>query len=194
MNEGFSEAGERRRIARWVADEVLPHEAKVRGWLRRARVSAEDIDEIIQEAYSRLSMLERVDHIDSGYSYFFSITRNLLTRRLKRQRIVPFEAIAEIDAFVDDRPSPERQVAGKIAYAKILDMIELLPERCRQVMRLRKIEGWTQRAIAEHLGVTEKAIEKHVWTGVRMIRDAWSRGEQDAENRLDYSERRGGEQ
>jgi RNA polymerase sigma-70 factor (ECF subfamily) len=117
-----------------------------------------------------------------------------LTRRLKRQRIVPFEAIAEIDAFVDDKPSPERQVAGKIAYARILDMIELLPERCRQVMRLRKIEGWTQRAIAEHLGVTEKAIEKQIWTGVRMIREAWSRGEQDAENRLDYSERRGGEQ
>jgi RNA polymerase sigma-70 factor (ECF subfamily) len=99
-----------------------------------------------------------------------------LTRRLKRQRIVPFEAIAEIDAFVDDKPSPERQVAGKIAYARILDMIELLPERCRQVMRLRKIEGWTQRAIAEHLGVTEKAIEKQIWTGVRMIREAWSRG------------------
>ena len=100
--------GHRAALATWVAREVLPHEHRVRQWLNRARISGEDADDIIQEAYCRLAMLEDVDHIDNGHAYFFSIVRNLLVRRQKRLRIVPLETIAEVDAWQDDRPSPEQ--------------------------------------------------------------------------------------
>jgi RNA polymerase sigma-70 factor (ECF subfamily) len=185
-------ADQRRRIALWVAREVLPHEPRVRDWLRRSRISPEDIDELIQEAYCRLAMLDSVDHIDSPQAYFFSITRNLLVRRLKRQRVVPLETLAEIDAYEDDRPSPERLAGGKMAYGKVLSLIAGLPDRCRKIVHLRKIDGWSQKQIAEHLGTTEKAVEKQIWLGVRLIREAWSQAEQDAADRLDYPEQRGG--
>lgn len=184
--------GHRAALATWVAREVLPHEHRVRQWLNRARISGEDADEIIQEAYCRLAMLADVDHIDNGHAYFFSIVRNLLVRRLKRQRIVPLETIAEVDAWQDDRPSPEQTAAGRMAYAKTLDLIARLPERCRRIVQLRKIEGWSQRRIAEHLGTTEKAVEKQIWLGVRALRDAWSRAEQEADDRMTVAERRGG--
>jgi len=185
-------AARRRRIATWVASEVLPHEYRVRTWLRRAGTTADDADELIQEAYCRLALLDDVDHIDSPYAYFFSIVRNLLVRRLKRQRIVPLETIAEIDAFHDERPSPEQLVAGRLAYGKALDLLARLPDRCRQIVQLRKIEGWSQRQIAEHLGTTEKAVEKQVWRGVRFLREAWSRAEQDADARMSDTGQRGG--
>lgn len=104
---------------------------------------------------------------------FFSIVRNLLLRRLKRQRIVPFETIAEIESFQDDRPSPEQVIGSKLAYEKVLALIADLPERCRHIVQLRKIEGWSQREIAEHLGTTEKAVEKQIWIGIRAVREAW---------------------
>jgi RNA polymerase sigma factor (sigma-70 family) len=185
-------AERRRRIAAWVAEEVLPHEHRIRAWLRRSGTTTDDADEIIQEAYCRLAMLDDVDHIDSPYAYFFSIVRNLLVRRLKRQRIVPLETIAEIDAYHDERPSPEQLAAGRLAYTKALDLISRLPERCRRIVELRKIEGWSQRQIAEHLGTTEKAVEKQVWRGVRSLREAWSQAEQDADNRMIETEQRGG--
>lgn len=180
-------------MAAWVAREVLPHEHRVRQWLKRAGTSGEDADEIVQEAYCRLAMLDSVDHIDNGHAYFFSIVRNLLVRRLKRQRIVPLDTIAEVDAWHDDRPSPEQMAAGRMDYAKALDMIGRLPERCRRIVQLRKIEGWSQRRIAEHLGTTEKAVEKQVWLGVRALREAWSRAEQEADARMTTTtERHGG--
>jgi RNA polymerase sigma-70 factor (ECF subfamily) len=185
--------GERRAaLAGWVAREVLPHEPHVRQWLRRSGTAAEDADEIIQEAYCRIAMLDAVDHIDNGHAYFFSIVRNLLVRRLKRQRIVPLETIAEVDAWHDDRPSPEQMAAGRMDYAKVLNLIARLPERCRRIVQLRKIEGWSQRRIAEHLGTTEKAVEKQVWLGVRTLREAWSRAEQEADARMTTPGRRGG--
>lgn len=42
---------------RWIAAHILPHEGEVRGWLRRHAhtLSAADVDDLIQEAYARLS-------------------------------------------------------------------------------------------------------------------------------------------
>jgi RNA polymerase sigma factor (sigma-70 family) len=176
----------RHRIATWVAREVIPHEARVRTWLGRSRVSPEDVDELIQESYCRLAMLETVEHIDCPDAYFFSIVRNLHVRRLKRQRVVALETIAAIDAYVDDCPSPERLAAGKLDYARMLGFMAALPERCRRVVQLRKIDGWSQKQIAAHLGTTEKAVEKQVWLGVKAIRAAWSQAEQDSVDRLDH--------
>jgi RNA polymerase sigma factor (sigma-70 family) len=195
MNSSESSLDEqRRRIARWVATMVLPYEAVVRSWLRRSHVTPEDIDDVIQEAYCRLAMLDRIDHIENPAAYFFSVARNLLIRRLKQQRMVPLAAIAELDALHDDRPSPEQEMNGRLAYAKASTMIAALPERCGQIVRLRKIEGWSQKQIAAHLGTTEKAVEKQLWLGVRFIRDAWRRAEQDIDERQSSDEQREGKQ
>lgn len=185
---------QRERLARWVAQEVLPGEAGVRRWLARGgRLTPDDIDELIQEAYCRLSMLDGVDHIDAPAAYFFSIVRNLLLRRLKRRQVVPFEAVAEIETFADDHPSPEQVVAGRLAYDKVLALIARLPERCQRIVRLRKIEGWSQRRIAEHLSTTEKAVEKQIWLGVRMVREAWRTSHEEADRDHDYPRRRQGD-
>lgn len=165
----------RLQIATWVAKEILPHESRVRSILARSRVSPEDIDELIQEAYCRIAMLESIEHIEAPQAYFLSVARNLLIRRLKRDQILPLETVAEIEAFRDDAPSPEDAATSREDYRRMLDILDALPERCRNVVRLRKIEGWSQKQIAAHLGMTEKAVEKQVWLGVKAIRSQLTR-------------------
>lgn len=173
-------------MAAWVAQNVIPHEAAVRAWLARSRVTREDIDELIQDAYCRLAMLDAVEHISRPDAYFFSIVRNLLVRRLKRARVVPIEALAEIEAYsIDDSPSPERQAAARLDYQRVMSLIAGLPERCREMVMLRKIEGLSQRAIATRLGVTEAVVEKQVWQGIRAVQAAWRDGDTAAAARLD---------
>ena len=184
MQKTVSSAVRRQERAAWVAREILPHEPKVRAWLRRARTSPEDIDEIIQETYCRLATLDTVEHIASPISYFLSTARNLLARRLRRQRIVPMEALVQVDSYRDDGPSPEELAMSKMAHRTMLALIDDLPERCARIVRLRKIEGLSQKQIAAQLGTTEKAIEKQVWLGVRLLREAWTRAEVDADQRL----------
>lgn len=164
----------RRRLAAWVTEYVIPHEAAVRAWLSRARASQEDIDELIQESYSRLAALETVDHIDRPDAYFFSIARNLLVRRLRRAKIVPIEAIAEIDAYQDDmRPSPEREASSRLEYRRVLALIDALPERRRLIVRMRKIDGFSQREIATALGISESIVENEIYHGVQAVQRAW---------------------
>ncbi|MGF7156246.1 RNA polymerase sigma factor [Novosphingobium gossypii] len=184
------EPARRRRIAVWVAREIVPHEARIRRWLARSRLSPEDIDEVMQEAYCRIAMLPSVEHIDQPVAYMSAIARNLMLRRLKRQQVVVFEAVSEIDTWRDEMPSPEEQAASRMSYERVLAIIGTLPERCRRVVELRKIEGWSQKEIAAKLGITEKAVEKQVWTGVRAIREAWLRAEALSEDKVLAAEAR----
>lgn len=135
-------------------------------------------------------MLEEVSHIDSPIGYFFSAVKHLLLRRLKRQRVVLFEEIVEIESFQDLRPSPEEHAAGRLAYKKMLDLVARLPLRCRTVVELRQIEGWSYRQIADHLGMTEKAVEKQLSVGLGEIRTAWKRAERQAAENFSYANER----
>jgi DNA-directed RNA polymerase specialized sigma24 family protein len=47
----------------WLGRQVLPHEPALRAWLRRRRLGGLDVDDIIQETYSRLMTAESVQHV-----------------------------------------------------------------------------------------------------------------------------------
>jgi RNA polymerase sigma factor (sigma-70 family) len=161
----------RRRVVAWVAGKVMPHEPDVRAWLARSKMREEDVDDVIQEAYCRLSALTDFDHIDRPDAYFFSIARNLMTGQMRRSRIVHIEAVAEIEALspYDDRPSPEQEVSGRIELARVRELVASLPERCRQIFEMRKIEGLPQREIASRMGITESMVENEGAKGIRLI-------------------------
>lgn len=181
----------RRRLARWVTEHVIPHEPAVRAWLARARAGQEEIDELIQESYSRLAALESVQNIERPGAYFFSIARNLLLRRLRRMRLVPIEAIAEIDAFHDYlQPSPETAAGEQLDYRRLMAMIDDLPERQRRVVRLRKIDGYSQREIAATLQISESIVENEIFKGVRAVQAAWRHEEAASAARLAEFEQR----
>lgn len=162
---------DRRRIVAWVATHVMPHEGAVRAWLRRSLVSRDDIDDLIQEAYCRIAALEEVDHITRPDGYFFQIVRNLLGDQVRRARIVRIETVTEIDSLslYSEEPSPERITAARRELARVQELMEGLPERCRRVFELRKVHRIPQREIAAMLGVNESTVENEGAKGLRLI-------------------------
>lgn len=168
------------QIIGWVSRRILPLEARLRSWLRVAFPGI-DIDEVVQETYCRISALDSVAHIADPRSYFFQTARNVVLQQIRRTRVVSIEAasgLVEFDhALADDDVSPERIVAGRRALARVEALIAALPDRCRQIFQLRKIEGVSQREIATQLGVTETIVENEVARGLRRILDAMSEEE-----------------
>lgn len=155
----------------WISANVLPYEAEVRRWLRRARVAKADEDDLIQEAYCRIVGVGDAALIRSGRAYFFSVVRNLLIEDLRRSRIVHIEAVAEIESLSipGSEPTPERSFSGRQQLALVQRLIEELPERCRAIFKLRKIEVLSQRETAQRLGVTENVVEKQLAIGLRTV-------------------------
>ena len=162
-------------LVEWVGRCVLPWEGYVRAWLRRASVPRSEIDDIVQEAYSRIARLEKFQHIANPKAYFLEVARNVLFEQLRRSRIIRIDTIAEMELPIipDDSPDQERVAIGKEEIAKLKRLINGLPERCRKMFVLRKIEGLSQKQIAERLGVSENTVETQVGRGLRLIMGAW---------------------
>ncbi len=145
----------------WIADHILPWEAEVRRWLGRytRTLFADDIDDLIQEAYARLWSTD-FTRIRDGRSFLYSVVRNALQDQLRRARVVQIECVAEMDALdVDEAPGPERWVSARQQYEQLVQVLEKLTPQRRAVYQLRKFEDLSLREIALKLGVTEKTVE-----------------------------------
>ncbi|NML13201.1 sigma-70 family RNA polymerase sigma factor [Sphingobium sp. AR-3-1] len=162
----------------------MPHEVQVRAWLRRARVIAEEADDVVQEAYCRLAMLDDVDHIEQPGAYFFSIVRNLLVRRRRGENVVSLESIAVIETLPDPNISPELEVAARLDAERIRGFIGQLPDRCRRIVEMRKLEGYSQAEIARLLGITESVVENNVYRGVKAVVKRWQLKNEEVSDRL----------
>jgi RNA polymerase sigma factor (sigma-70 family) len=155
-------------------ENVMPHEANVRAWLRHALVPPDDIDDLVQEAYCKLAALQTIDHIDRPDAYFFQIVRNLLNDQLRRARVVRIETIGELTSLsvASEEPSPERVAVATRELERVRGLIGALPERCRQVLELRKLDGLSQRQVARRLGISESVVENEGVKGMRLILSA----------------------
>ena len=91
--------------------------------------------------------------------------------------------LGNYDAMGDD-PSPERVVAGRSELERVRKLVDALPERCGQIIRMRKVEGLSQREVAEKLGVTEHIVENDVAKGLKFILQAIAEGERNLDRRI----------
>jgi len=161
----------RREIVAWVGSNVVPHEADLRARLRRMAVPEGEIGDIVQDAYLRIAQLGSVAHIRSGRAYFFTAARAALLQRIRRERIVRIDSLTELEALTlaDDGPGPERQVSARQELARVRGLIDALPDRCREIFVLRRIQGVPQREIAGRLGLSEHVIEQQATRGLKLI-------------------------
>lgn len=177
----------------WVGTEVLPHEADLRAWLRKT-LEPNDLEDVIQEAYCRIAGLDSIDHIRSGRAYLFTTARMVFLEKIRRASIVRIETVAEFDQLniLVEEPSPERVTASRRELARVRMLIEGLPDRCRNVFKLRKVEGLSQREVAKSLGLPEYTVEYEVGKGLKLILQAVADGNIAAEqafSKLEYDER-----
>ncbi len=158
-------------IIRWVALHVVPQEPQVRAALRRAGVAEADIDDLIQEAYCRFAAMDDIAHVDRPGAYFMQMVKNLWRDQLRRARIVRFEEVTEFAHWLVE--AEELGVEAAVAAREQVRMIERLladlPERCRTIFTLKRIEGLPQREIARRLGVSESIVENDVQKALRRI-------------------------
>ena len=169
----------REEIVAWVGGQVLPHEADVRAWLKRVAVAPSQIDDVIQDAYCKIAALSNVRHIENGRAYFFTTARNIMLGQMRRSRIVRIDAMTEMEMLrlADSEPSPERAAAGRRDLERIQALIQALPDKCRTIFELRRIQGVSQREIARQLGVTENVVEAQSARGLKLILQALENAE-----------------
>jgi RNA polymerase sigma-70 factor (ECF subfamily) len=162
----------------WLGRHVLPHEPALRAWLRRRRLGGLDVDDIIQETYTRLVAAESVNHVHDAKSYTFQIAGSVVIDHLRRMKVVSIASVPDFDYLevVSDDPSPERQVIDRDELHRLAGMIARLPGKVRDVFTLRRVYGLSQREVASRLGLAESTVEKHMSRGFLLVLDQFAHG------------------
>lgn len=169
--------------ALWLAEHVLPCEAGLRGWLQRRMPQPQDVDDVIQETYAILAALADVSHVRQPRAYVYSVAQSVVLQQLRRAQVVSIEAVAEIErvAIGGEEACPERTASSRQELARIGALIDSLPDKCRQAFVLRRIEGYSQREIAQRMQISENTVEKHICKGIRVLMDSMKRDGKDAD-------------
>ena len=183
--------GERADLIEWIGREILPNEGGVRAFLKRAALSPEDVDEVVQEAYCRMAGLENYRRIENPRAYLYQVVRSILLSQVRRAKVVRFDTVAELDSLgvIDSDLNPEQAVLRKDDLQRLKSLIENLPANIRQVFLLRKIEGLPQKAIAARLNLSERTVEWYATQGLRLLLAEWAKTDKDVRRRLRDEER-----
>ncbi len=140
---------------------VYSHASRVLG-------DASEAEDVAQEAMMRLWRIapewRRGDARVS--TWLFRVTANLCTDRLRRRRNVPIDDGAELP---DDAPSAYARVQELTRRDALQAALAELPDRQRQCVLLRHIEGLANAEIGEILDISPRAVESLTARGKKTL-------------------------
>ncbi|HEY5237217.1 MAG TPA: RNA polymerase sigma factor [Rhizomicrobium sp.] len=173
-SRGNAEPGHQSEVAAasevdiWFIREVLPLEAALMQFLRHNWRNKSDIDDLRQDVYVRVYEAAHKEIPRPVKPFLFTIARHLLVDHVRREHVVPIEAVADLDALdvAIDTPGPECSVIARDELRHLQVSLDRLPPRCREAVVLGRIEGLSGREIAARMGVTEATVSRQLAIGM----------------------------
>ena len=155
--------------ARWFAEEVLPHDPALRGYLRGSFTAVRDVEDVVQESYLRIWRTRAAQPIRSARGFLFRIARNLALDTVRHAQASPIDALGSLDGLsvVEEGLTAADSLTREERSRLVGQALASLPTRCREVVFLHKIKGFSQKDVADQLGLSEKTVANHVGLGVK---------------------------
>lgn len=159
------------QVRDWFVREVLPLEAVLMQFLLRSSRDYADAEDLRQEVYIRVCEAAQREIPVPARPFVFTVARNLLIDRVRREQIVSIETVADLETLnmAIDEPGPDRNAIARDELRRLQIALEKLPRAFRSVVVMRKVEGLSRREIAMRLGISEKTVERHLTDGVRTL-------------------------
>ena len=133
--------------------------------------STEAAEDVVQEVF--LKIWQKRKEIDTGksfQSYLFTIALNVIRKQfnklsasnlLKHDLLISF---AENKETFDDKDDFNEMVN------KLEVLIQQMPERRRKIFRMKKLEGKSQKEIADKFDITPKTVEYHITESMKFLK------------------------
>ncbi|WP_039396681.1 RNA polymerase sigma factor [Novosphingobium sp. MBES04] len=160
-----------REIDIWFGERVFIHNARHRAYALRLVREPGEAEDLVQEAYARLFALKDWKAIGDPQAFTMRIIHNLAAERFRRSEVVRLDQSALIQALdpADEQPAPDEIVAHRAELRRVAGTIETLPDRMREALVLRRIEGLPPRQVAEKMEISVSTVEKHLVKGFRLL-------------------------
>lgn len=133
-----------------------------------------DIGDLLQEIYLKVFEAAQKKRPDVTRPFVFATARNLLINHIHRTKIVPIEAVADLESLpvAADEPTSDQALIARDELRRVQGALEKLSPRSRQAILMKQVEGLSRREIAERMQISENTVKWYLSDGLRALANA----------------------
>lgn len=142
--------------------------AELRRYIARRVDNPQDVDDLLQEVFIKIhTHIDTLNTKDRLIAWIYRITRNTINDYYRTRKIhVEISDDLTTGGIHEDENPEERLASG------LIEMINQLPEKYRQVMELSELKGLKQSEVARILGLTISGAKSRLQRGREQLRQA----------------------
>lgn len=140
----------------------------------RSAAAAEDL---VQDIFLRLSSAETPADVQNPVGYLYRLGSNLMLDRLRGEKRSSARDSAWRDAHrtvigadeVAEEPGADDAVAARQRLSLVVEALKALNPQTQRIFRMHKFDGMSHPEVAQALGISRSAVEKHVMAALKHL-------------------------
>jgi RNA polymerase sigma-70 factor (ECF subfamily) len=137
--------------------------AVLKGQLARHLGSPDVAEDALQEAYLRLQRMDNIGVVQHPRTYLFRIALNIAAdRRRSESRRLARSEVELLLRLEHDELDPERVAEGRSSIRTLVQALNELPPRRREILVAARLEGLDYPKIAARFGISTRYLEREL--------------------------------
>jgi len=141
--------------------------------LRRGR-SREEAEDLIQDAFVKMQeYCDRGGQVRQPEGFLVRTVLRLAinARRDEHRDLYVTERVEDLGFVVDGEPTPDEVFAAEECLERMRNALDTVNRRTRDVLFMHRLDGYSYAQIAQQLGISVSAVEKHIASGLAVLAD-----------------------
>lgn len=155
-----------------LSSKALPYGRNLRHFfMKRAPVG--EVDDLVQEVMLRIHQRRDPPHVHNVEGYVYQVASSVLHDNRRRGVVRMRSAHCELTDTLHpvEEVSPERVLQARQDVRRVFAELEAMPPRTRHILMLVRFEGMSYAVVAEHMGISVSAVEKHIMRAMRRLKE-----------------------